>query len=198
MVKDTVGKVRSSTYDLPPDAFVYGSVVRRDPEGAGQVISQWNVSKPSQAKTSDRNLIKTNVLAIQSGNLSAKEMREFAQTHPDIRFKAPTSKLRNEDGTKYKEKVPFSGPYGIGSGKAECPLSHLIEARFTDYSAVDKDYPDVQVLKKRLKLPPARETRASAGHNVRNKPPPTPESAFVMHRFRDVAGRLHVPAAPGA
>jgi hypothetical protein len=44
-----------------------------------------------------------------------------------------------------------SGPYGIGSGKAECPLSHLIEARFTDYSALDKDYPDVQVLKKRLK-----------------------------------------------
>jgi hypothetical protein len=50
--------------------------------------------------------MQTNVLAIQSGNLTAKGMREFAQNHPDIRFKAPTSKLRNEDGTKYKEKVP--------------------------------------------------------------------------------------------
>jgi hypothetical protein len=34
------------------------AVVRKDPEGAGQVISRWNVSKPSVAKTSDRNLIK--------------------------------------------------------------------------------------------------------------------------------------------
>lgn len=198
MVKDVVGRVKTSTYDLPEEKHVYGQIVQKDPETAGQVISKWSVSKPSVAKTSDRNLIKTNVLAIQSGRLTAKEMREFAQSHPDIRFKAPKSKLRNEDGTKYKERVPHNGPFGISSVRTESPLCHLIEARFTNFCGAEKDYPDVQVLKKRLQLPAARETKASMGHSIRNKAPPVPESTFTMKRFQNVAGKVHLQAAPGA
>jgi hypothetical protein len=51
-------------------------------------------------------LHQTNALAIESGNLTAKEMRDFAKAHPDIRFKPPSSRLRNEDGTVKKEKIP--------------------------------------------------------------------------------------------
>lgn len=43
------------------------------------VLSTWDVSKPSVAKTSDRNLIKTNALAIHHGNITAKDVRLFAQ-----------------------------------------------------------------------------------------------------------------------
>lgn len=45
------------------------------------MISTWDVSKPSVAKTSDRNLIKTNVLAIHYGNITAKDARLFAQVN---------------------------------------------------------------------------------------------------------------------
>lgn len=47
------------------------------------VISTWDVSKPSVAKTSDRDLIKTNVLAIHHGNITAKDTRLFAQVTCD-------------------------------------------------------------------------------------------------------------------
>lgn len=43
------------------------------------VISTWDVSKPSAAKKSDRDLIKTNVMAIHHGNITAKDTRLFAQ-----------------------------------------------------------------------------------------------------------------------
>ena len=43
------------------------------------MISTWDVSKPSAAKTSDRNLIKTNALAVHYGNITSKDVRLFAQ-----------------------------------------------------------------------------------------------------------------------
>lgn len=43
------------------------------------VISTWDVSKPPVAKKSDRNMIKTNVLAVHHGNITAKDARLFAQ-----------------------------------------------------------------------------------------------------------------------
>lgn len=49
----------------------------------------------------------------------------------------------------YKQ-IPFDGPYGTKSEKMACPLSALIEARFTDFSQEGKDYPDVSVLEKKF------------------------------------------------
>jgi hypothetical protein len=36
MVKDRVGMVRASCYDLPSDGFVYGKKNEKDAEGAGE------------------------------------------------------------------------------------------------------------------------------------------------------------------
>ena len=47
-------------------------------------------------------------------------------------------------------QIPFDGPYGTKSEKMACPLSALIEARFTDFSQEGKDYPDVSVLDKKF------------------------------------------------
>lgn len=50
----------------------------------------------------------------------------------------------------YCEQIPFDGPYGTKSEKMACPLSALIEARFTDFAGEGKDYPDVSVLQKKF------------------------------------------------
>ncbi|CAM9375812.1 unnamed protein product, partial [Sphacelaria rigidula] len=192
MVKDVVGKVRTSTWDLPPSSHTYGALVAKDSEGAGAVLSTWDVSKPSVAKTSDRNLIKTNALAIHHGNITAKDVRLFAQAHPEIRFTPPGTNVM-EGGMRKRDKIPFDGPYGTKSEKMACPLSALIEARFTDFAAEGKDYPDVSVLQKKFRMPPPRETKASEGHNVNLKPPRRAPSTFVMKKFQNVPGRVNPP-----
>lgn len=50
-------------------------------------------------------------------------------------------------------QIPFEGPYGTKSEKMACPLSALIEARFTDFSQEGKDYPNVSVLEKKFVSP---------------------------------------------
>lgn len=54
------------------------------------------------------------------------------------------------DCTELTIQIPFDGPYGTKSEKMACPLSALIEARFTDFSQEGKDYPDVSVLDKKF------------------------------------------------
>ncbi|CAM9958547.1 unnamed protein product [Ascophyllum nodosum] len=223
LVKDVVGKVRTSTRDLPPSYHTYGAFVNKDIEGVGageydsnsgmHVISSWRETKKSASKTSDRNLIKTNVLAIDCGNITAKDMRLFAQAsrhrlpykkaHPEIRFP-----ILNHGGRK-KDKIPFDGPYGLEPEKMPWPLSALIEARFTDFSREGKDYPDVSVLTKKLRISTPRATKASQGHNVTLKPPPKEKSTVrtMLHvaspslvclgNYCDVV-RHHMHAAPSS
>ena len=58
--------------------------------------------------------------------------------------------LKNAVHMKLAIQIPFDGPYGTKSEKMACPLSALIEARFTDFSQEGKDYPDVSVLDKKF------------------------------------------------
>ena len=59
-----------------------------------------------------------------------------------------TNEIENE--TRNRNQIPFDGPYGTRSEKMACPLSALIEARFTDFTREGKDYPDVSVLDKKF------------------------------------------------
>ncbi|CBJ27698.1 conserved unknown protein [Ectocarpus siliculosus] len=163
------GRVRESFHRLVTHTAPSSQRTSRGRERV--IISTWDVSKPSVAKSSDRNLIKTNVMAIHYGNITAKDNRLFAQAHPEIRF-APPGSTTMEGGVRKKDKIPFDGPYGTKSEKMACPLSALIEARFTDFSQEGKDYPNVSVLEKKFRMPPPRETKASQGHNITLKPTP--------------------------
>ncbi len=121
---------------------MYGLYTDKDKEGAGAAISSWNFSKPTAVKRSNRDLVKTNVLAIQNGNVTAKQMNEFSKCHPNVFKKPPKSKL----GINNKPTLPHGGDcFGIPSVKS-MPVQEIIEACFTDYSTYDVDYPDISAI----------------------------------------------------
>ncbi len=87
--------------------------------------------------------MKTNTLAIQNGNVNAKQINEFAKRHPNILLKPPKSKLRNKTMSVNSEPILPNGTcFGARSAKS-MPVRDIIEARFTDYSSYDTDYPDI-------------------------------------------------------
>lgn len=61
-----------------------------------------------------------------------------------------TKDLNRKSQNEHRKQIPFDGPYGTKSEKMACPLSALIEARFTDFTREGKDYPDVSVLDKKF------------------------------------------------
>ncbi|CAB1103331.1 unnamed protein product [Ectocarpus sp. CCAP 1310/34] len=87
------GRVRESFHPLVTRTAPSSQRTSRGRERV-HVISTWDVSKPSVAKSSDRNLIKTNVMAIHYGNITAKDNRLFAQVlHETQQLKTITRNL---------------------------------------------------------------------------------------------------------
>ena len=190
MIKDRVGMVRTTSYDLPGKRHVYGKAEVKDSEDAGVVMSDWVASVPSQPKESQRSFVKTNKFALKDGCITAKSQREFAQAHQNIRFKQPQPK-----GTNKHYSVPYKGPYGLfnkdqGAGES---IRALIEAQYTDWVNAEADYPDLSSLEKKRRLKAPKPTKASAGHDVRSKTVAATEKkeVFKMKKFAAVKSRLY-------
>lgn len=186
MIKDQIGVVRTTSYDLPGTTHVYGKADIKDSEDAGVVMSRWMASTPSQPKESQRSFIKTNRCALQEGCLSAKSQREYAQAHQDIRFNQPSG--RNPTAKHYE--VPFKGPYGAVSKTESQSIRRLIEADYTDWVADGVDYPDLSALEQKRKLKKPQPTRASVGHDCRSKGPEQKHEPFKMKKFANIKGRI--------
>lgn len=96
LVKDVVGRARRSNYDLPPDTHVYGKVVTRDPESAGEVVLHWKAGTLSKPREQARNLVEMNKHAAAAGCIGAKAVRDFREGH-DIRFKSKESFVKPQE-----------------------------------------------------------------------------------------------------
>ncbi|CAK4613163.1 unnamed protein product [Aphanomyces euteiches] len=190
MIKSTVGHVKRPSYDLPdarePD-HVYGFPIIRDAEDAGQVMGKWVQATPSPAVESTRSFVETNRRALQVGCINAKDVRQYANEHPDIREKAPAKKQAGY--TPSQEVI-----YGIKTAASE-DIQMLIQAKHTNFHNDGNDYPDLSGMKikgVRSKLPLPRETKASISQDKRlqlfSEPPE--KEPFKMSKFKKIGSML--------
>lgn len=107
MIKDRVGCVRSSTFDLPTTSHVYGKERIKDAEGAGALISNWVTANPSEMKKTKNLTVYQNVLAVKHGAVTAKAMRNFAIDHPSIRVKETLETDQTQNHASHE------GPFGV-------------------------------------------------------------------------------------
>ncbi|ETW05039.1 hypothetical protein H310_04084 [Aphanomyces invadans] len=196
MIKSTVGNVKRPAYDLPDSReaeHVYGYPIVRDPEDAGQVMGKWVQATPSPAVESTRSFVETNRRALQIGCVNAKEVRQYANEHPDIREKAAPSKKQ----TGY---VPTNDViYGIKTAASE-DIQMLIQAKHTNFQTDGTDYPDLSGMKIKGKLPQPRETKASISQDKRlqlfSQPPE--KEPFKMSKFKKIGSMLATQPAYGS
>lgn len=119
--------------------------------------------------------------------LNAAQQRKFAEEHPDIRFKQVYGKILD------KPPVPFNGPYGVPTEKpADEDIKMLIEVGYTSFKNDETEYPDLSGISRKGKLPPPRGTKASAGHDVRQKVAAKEKTPFKMKRFQNVQAKVCV------
>jgi len=108
LIKDRVGVVRTSTYNLPADpSHTYGLKNRNAQEGTGEIISNWAAANPSEGKESLKSYVHSNVLAIKNGCVSAQAMRMYCDAHPNIRLK----EVYQEGGLV--GNANHEGPFGV-------------------------------------------------------------------------------------
>ena len=194
MIKDRVGVVRTSTRNLPEQGFTYGKKCIPDPEGAGDVISNWITADPSASKETVRSHIHSNILAIKHGAVTAKAQKKFAEDHTHIKMKEI---LTEDEGGQAGSA--FEGPFGIKTTFADETMENIIQAKYTSFSNDDADYPKLDGLVDKSALPQPRMTKASSSSASRSKTRSAaqqsgrPESTFVMKKFQNIPGKLNLP-----
>jgi len=171
--------------------IIYGMVCPKDSEGAGSVVSQWVLPKNSSAADPVRSFIKTNRMAIQEGYITAKGLREFAQAHPELKFKHETPQKRSLKALK----PPTSGPFGIKSVGESENIRDIIEGKHNKFMGEpDTDYPDISKMTGICKLPKPRATKASRLQSKTKVGNVADASValFKMKRFLNVPSKIQL------
>ena len=185
MVKDVVGKCRTTTYVIPADGFIYGMQNIQGAPGADKALNQWQVSEPSASQQTLISYPATNREALQLGILDAKGQRDYAKTNPVMKSKP----AGQQDDRKEKDSVVYSHgrPFGVASEANQTPMSLILSAP----SDPETDYPSFSS-QERGKMPLPRPTKSSilnsAANAVKNQGATelTAVDSFKMKKFRNV------------
>lgn len=192
LIKDRVGCCRVSTYNLPNDPnHTYGLQNTREPVGTGEIISNWAASNPSAGKESTRSYVHSNALAVKNGCVTAQSMRQYCEAHPNIRLK----EVMAEGGIA--GNANHEGPFGIQTKFAEESIKDIIQAKFTDMSLDDADYPDTSNIMKMSSFPKPIPTKASQilveSRKKEFEKSNAPQKKFCMKKFQNIPAKLHLP-----
>ena len=129
LIKPQLGAVKGTAYDLPSDfQFTYGLKMPRDGLTAGLVVDNWAEHAGTKDMLPARDFKALNKAAIKAGNLDAKSVRDYTNSH-DIRVKlggdTQASPLPIDDNTVFGKTVRRRNP---NHGRARPPSSSLPRA----------------------------------------------------------------------
>lgn len=196
LVSDRIGRVRRSTYNLPPLTFIYGKPSGSDIEGVGDciiillfiVLSSWETFDQKKDRVNENDYIPMNVNANDDGCVKAPEYRAHHLAHPIYK--------------QYQEILPKSNKPTIPAkfrdsrfgqkGRPSTPIKMLIKNEFGG-SQEERDYPKIPRRDEAKVVPRARQTKASLGrlHLTQEKlaPPEDTIKLWKMSKFRDVESK---------
>lgn len=132
LVKDDVGKAKKCVRNLPSGEFSYGSKLRKDPEGAGAVISSWQVHKPTLDNIAEKDFKRLNKLSLDQKLTSAKQVSDFVKNN-DIRVKDKRSKHEKEKNAPLQENEYFGIPNKPGT-----PIDMVVSNGYGNFAADEK------------------------------------------------------------
>lgn len=205
--RSEVGKPASHN-DLPqlPPGYTFGAPLKRDPEGAGEVMLSWQThTTPSHKKTYDfgRDFLTLNKQSLKAGCIHPDQVAEFRKSHEArIKPKISSSAAGHDRSVSRCSGVPGdirndrTHVYGAPSAPSE-HVADLIQNRYelewvleqkARHEAIQAAEQELQEKKKRSSSPSAYTTKAAAV-----APTPHPKEYFTLKQFSQVPSRYFTP-----
>jgi hypothetical protein len=151
------------------------------------VIGYWSQHTPSNQPELGLDFVQMNKLATSNSHINAKSVQEFRKT----------TSIRKQRPPQLVEQKPFNSETTFGvKNSPSTPMSLLISNTFQREAVVElsKVIEQKDASKPSNKLPGARHTRASIGHQkdlgIMEK------EQFKMKRFQNVQGKVSQMLAP--
>ena len=189
LVKIQTGKVKATTYSLPPEGFVYGRRDQYQEEGVKEVVNSWQNHTPPAEAVPGRDFVKLNRTAVVRGAVSSKDIAQFRTTH-DARLKTGATITKGQ-----AKQLDPTFTYGRPS-KPSTPIHDVLNNTFqrnaiiaarrqAEFEAAQREQ---QENSKAGKFGQSQHTRASLGHmKIRA---PDAREPFKLAKFKDVGPRI--------
>jgi hypothetical protein len=186
--------------DLPtlPNDYTFGAPLKRDTEGAGDVMLTWQSHAPPESKMTydfGRDFKTLNRQSVNHRCVTSKDVADFRRDH-DARIKpnvaatrpliAPPSILTNPHWS-----------FGARSGESES-VADLIQNRWEFEWVAEQTKRMDRLEDVRFKESTRRASPASPAPIVKKAakqaPPPHPKHSFTLERFRNIPSRFQTPS----
>jgi hypothetical protein len=185
--------------DLPPlpHDYTFGAPLKRDPEGAGEVMLTWQSHAPPQSKMTydfGRDFLALNRNSVKSGCVDARAVTDFRRSH-DVRIKPKVSGKRPTIAPPALISDP-NHAFGAHSGESES-VADLIQNRW-EFEWVAEQKERMEAIEraknkeaKRRASPARRAARITpAAAAARQAATPHPKETFTLPQFRNVPSRV--------
>jgi len=192
--------------DMPPlpADYTFGAPLKKDPEGAGDVMLTWQCHTPPPSKLTydfGRDFLSLNKQSVKSHCVNAKDVAGFRKDH-DVRIKP---KVTGKPPMQIPEKIMNDPNYSYGSRKekvGEESLADLIQNRY-EGEWVQEQVVRQQELERRAEK--EKQRRRSPSRSViykKRSPSPAqlaaqvqhPKDFFTLKQFKNVQSRFLTPS----
>jgi len=190
--------------DMPPlpADYTFGAPLKKDAEGAGEVMLTWQEHRPPQSKLSydfGRDFLTLNKRSVKANCISAKAVADFRQVN-DARIKP---KVTGQKKLTVPERImaDVSHAYGSKSGESES-VADLIQNRY-ELNWVQERQKHQQELDRRCQIEKERQkARQNRLSPLRQRRPesmmemsqPSAKDIFTLPQFKDIPSRYKTPS----
>lgn len=196
-----VGKsvVCSDLPSLPAD-YTFGAPLKRDAEGAGEVMLSWQShATPTHKKAYDfgRDFMTLNRQSLQAGCILPKDVADFRKTH-EARIKPKTSTdNRGKGGVPDQLRRDKHHVYGAPSPDSE-HVAELIQNRYELEWVLEQKarHETIQAAEQELRDKRRSHSPTSFVKRVTPTPAPHPKEYFTLKQFQNVPARYFTPTLP--
>jgi hypothetical protein len=198
LVKDDVGKAKSTCFDLPHEAFAYGRAEPADLEGAREVTMHWaaHVPRPKPGENV-QDFRKLNKMAARANVANAVDLAEFKR-EKDVRL-VPAAPVGAQPKVIPSDVIP-SFAYGRKS-RPSTPINAVVGYQYAaEYEeAIANDYGRYQIVsdtagsRTKVRLTKASRSLIATSRTKRDSfEAQPPLELFKLSKFKKVPSRLQL------
>ena len=177
LVKDDVGKAKKCVRDLPHQDFSYGSKLKKDSEGAGAVLSSWQIHRPTFGEEAEKDFKRLNKMSLNNKLITPKQVSVFVKQN-DVRVKDKRAKIDKN------QSLPISQEYFGVPNRPGTPMDMVVSNGYGNYAADEKKKAyEVNLQEKPIKqkLSPRPAEKSSVSEEKKE---------FKMKKFQQIESKI--------
>ena len=180
LVKDDVGKPKKTVRDLPATEHFYGSSLKKDKEGAGEVISSWHEHKPTEILTFEKDFKRLNKLSLNQKMTTPKQVTDFVK-NSELKLRERKEISIDKPAQNFRS---LSNGYFGAPNKPSTPIDLVVSHGYGNEAARDNVRIYQDNLQRRVQKP-----RSVLKESVRNATPED-KKLFKMKKFQLIGSKI--------